>query len=439
MKTPALRNSIALFSCLASMLFGIASSQISNAAASPTLVVTNDGRGELIDIASDASRAFRLTNADEPGFVYAREVSTSKNGTLVFRGNTDVGTSIFTATSMGTGIKQITHPNPALTDPTCAGNDIAPQISQDGSKVVFLSTRGAAAQATPQCGVFSIYVVNIDGSGLKQINSLQSKDNGDGLSIRSVTWSPDGSRLAFRGDRLIVKNDGTKNITQAADVLGIINVDGSGEMDLPIFDCAQGQLLDWQADKVMYSVGGGIQGCPNDGRTDLAIYDVKTHATTQVIANQLNNDVNSSPGSARLSTSADQYIYTCFDRTNGNQDPAICINRLDGTNLQIKKQGSILNHDWISWASGKSMPLPSKIVPNLSTVSYKRGSGKLHLGATVQDAKGNKVVAIDISWTGEIISSSGDINLPKSSKVVGRKVVTGHWGNISTPITVTVT
>jgi Tol biopolymer transport system component len=63
--------------------------------------------------------------------------------------------------------------------------DTNPEISPDGTIVVFMSDRG---------GNWEIYRVNIDGSNL---TALTSDDASDGLP----TWSPDGTKIAFMSNR----------------------------------------------------------------------------------------------------------------------------------------------------------------------------------------------------------------------------------------------
>jgi hypothetical protein len=60
-----------------------------------------------------------------------------------------------------------------------------PEASPDGRRIVFMSFRD---------GNWEVYIVNVDGSGLRR---LTSDPGNDGLP----TWSPDGRTLAFVSDR----------------------------------------------------------------------------------------------------------------------------------------------------------------------------------------------------------------------------------------------
>jgi Tol biopolymer transport system component len=72
--------------------------------------------------------------------------------------------------------------------------------SPDGSRLVLAMEAGEGEPYNPRAG---IYVLNADGSGLRQISS--------GRSDLWPTWSPDGTRIAFvRGHQLYtMASDGT--------------------------------------------------------------------------------------------------------------------------------------------------------------------------------------------------------------------------------------
>lgn len=78
--------------------------------------------------------------------------------------------------------------------------DTMPSVSPRGDKVTFMSDR---------TGKWEVYVVNIDGSGLRQLT-----DSG-GYNSGLPTWSPDGNFIAFVSDRgnkwaaWVIKSDGS--------------------------------------------------------------------------------------------------------------------------------------------------------------------------------------------------------------------------------------
>jgi Tol biopolymer transport system component len=73
--------------------------------------------------------------------------------------------------------------------------DIESDLSADGTKVVFSSDRE---------GVYHLYVVNVDGSGLEKLTHEAAGDF-------SPRWSPDGKRIAFSraGAVWVMNSDGT--------------------------------------------------------------------------------------------------------------------------------------------------------------------------------------------------------------------------------------
>ena len=81
--------------------------------------------------------------------------------------------------SDGSGLRRIT------TLPAGSSMDKAPRFSPDGTQIVF--TREASNSAS------ELYVVNLDGSGLRSITPSN-------LHPGDATWSPDGSEIVFEAD-----------------------------------------------------------------------------------------------------------------------------------------------------------------------------------------------------------------------------------------------
>ncbi len=96
------------------------------------------------------------------------------NGRIVFSSNRDGGYEIYSMSSNGTDLRQ-------LTDNDDSVHDIEPALSPDGRTVAFASTRD---------GNYEIYTMSaVDGSN--QTRSTQS-----GSVDRSPAWYPDGTHLA---------------------------------------------------------------------------------------------------------------------------------------------------------------------------------------------------------------------------------------------------
>ena len=90
-------------------------------------------------------------------------------------------------------------------------NGDVPVWSPDGKKIAFMSDRD-----TP--GTFQIYVINSDGSGLKQLTNVQR--TGSAAGIGTYSWSPNGARIVFSTDR-----DGNREVYT-------MNADGSNPVNL---------------------------------------------------------------------------------------------------------------------------------------------------------------------------------------------------------------
>lgn len=82
--------------------------------------------------------------------------------------------------------------------------DVQPRLSPDVSRIVFASRRS---------GNYDLWLMNVDGSGLRQLTSDPATDS-------APTWSPDGTRLAFASGR-----GGNTDVY-------VMNADGSGVTQL---------------------------------------------------------------------------------------------------------------------------------------------------------------------------------------------------------------
>ena len=142
---------------------------------------------EIYSISVNGGKAKKLTNGI--GSLYAPELS--PNGEWI----------IFTKNGDGLWLMRPNGDNPhRLTD----RDDIDPTWSLDGSMIAFASSRGGARQ---------LFVMNADGTNIRQVTSL------DFMGGRS-SFSPDGTKLTFyRGPA------GDHNIY-------IINIDGTGLVQL---------------------------------------------------------------------------------------------------------------------------------------------------------------------------------------------------------------
>lgn len=139
---------------------------------------------------------------------------------IAFGAQTDAGLQVYRVNPNGTSLVQVTQSGGSM-----------PAWSPDRTKIAFSRAIG---------GVFTLMVMNLDGTGLAQ-------QFGAGYYAR---WSPDGTRIAFQ-----------RHVNGGAPQVFVVNVDGTGEEQLA--DHPGGSYLPtWspEGNKIAYAaapVGGG--------------------------------------------------------------------------------------------------------------------------------------------------------------------------------------
>lgn len=121
---------------------------------------------------------------------------------LTFTSDRD-GDSEIHSRSAGGAVRQLTRNR---------ADDYGAVWSPDGRRLAFVSTRD---------GDREIFVMNGDGTGLRQLTRNSRARNGAPISDQAPAWSPDGRRLAFVSDR----DGGEPEIYR-------MNADGSGQVRL---------------------------------------------------------------------------------------------------------------------------------------------------------------------------------------------------------------
>jgi hypothetical protein len=208
------------------------------------VALTNPGQPENYDILAvnpDGTGIEQLT--DDPAPEY--DPAWSPDGTKIAFAREHVDDSgdqgsmgIYVMNAAGSDVKRIT---------TGEGvHDRSPTWSPDGSMIAFSSNRK---------GFSDIWVVNADGTGLRQLTDLSEK----GVDYASLpTWSPDGSVIAFRRSPLEPSGE--------LEPQGIWLVDvGSGEL----VQLTEGPILDEPAS---WSPDGRHLAFSRKIRTETAVY-----------------------------------------------------------------------------------------------------------------------------------------------------------------------
>jgi Tol biopolymer transport system component len=108
----------------------------------------------------------------------------SPDGTrIAFQSNRTGDHEIYVMNADGSGVRQLTDSD---------GLDVHPSWSPDGSRIVFASARTTQMYSSP--GKLQIYVMDADGQHPVRLTNNQVNDY-------SPEWSPDGQRIAFLSDR----------------------------------------------------------------------------------------------------------------------------------------------------------------------------------------------------------------------------------------------
>lgn len=154
-----------------------------------------DGRGELSLIDSDGSNPRSIPNTIEGD----SSLAWAPNGShLAFVSSRPEGSSAQIYVSDGENVHAVTHSSQGV------GN---PVWSPDGQRIAFIGwgepvpvsdtvLSSALGPGAPPSGIISvsyprIYLVNVDGSGLRRLSDPASHNDSD------LSWSPDGSQLAL--------------------------------------------------------------------------------------------------------------------------------------------------------------------------------------------------------------------------------------------------
>ena len=180
---------------------------------------------------------------------FSMSTAAGLKGTIAFHSNRDGDFDIYVMNADGSGVRQLTH---------TTVHEFDPIWSPDGKRIAF--------SRLDETGDFDVIVINVDGSGAINLT------NNDVVHDFAGAWSPDGKRIAFASNR-----DGD-------DEIFIMNVDGSGVTQLTTNDGARdfptawssnGKQILFQSDRdgdtdlyTMNADGSGVRQLTNDPASD---------------------------------------------------------------------------------------------------------------------------------------------------------------------------
>ena len=190
-----------------------------------------------------------------------------------------------------------------LTPNTDDSMELDPELSPDGTAIVFISNRVTEQNLD---GNFEIFTMAIDGSDVRQVTVTADPWQQGAVQSYNPTWSHDGLQIAF---------DGYRELYGASEIYAI-NVDGTGEYRVTSnADFANKWLPDWSPDgsKILFTWGWDyyyqdVRTINPDG-TDEANLTPDTDGSAQGSAVW-------SPDGARIAYSADGTIPGVYPNPN---------------------------------------------------------------------------------------------------------------------------
>ena len=331
--------------------------------------------GQLISVNVDGSNSINLAPSDNGQFIQstsaASQPSIALNGTVAFSSNrSGTGNRVYVMNADGTGARQIT-----FRDATGA-DDNFPAISPDGSKVAFISRRALSANIPYQ----KVYIVNTDGTGMRQLDAFTFDSNGKTQDAdSSVAWSPESTRLVFRGVRLSNACN-PKGALAFQDVVGTINVDGSGEKDLACNSSAHSSVgLDWSPDGSLIAFTRS---------TDLGDPAVSVIDPTGAVRYSLGASLVGNCGTPHCIHFSPDNSRLAFPVSSGSFN-GIGIVNLDGSGRTLAANlGYAPDNLW--WTPGTAIPAPAKMTLAPDPAQAWPGH-PLQLVPSLLDASGNLI------------------------------------------------
>lgn len=253
----------------------------------PGRILTAPGNNNIIECTPDASNCIAVVaNGNGAGavvFTQANSPSVAANGAMALTSLIDVNGNcddagpcnphVFIMNPDGTGLRQLTFKS------NSAGyhGELSPAISPDGTMVAFLTNINTAPDTTHPN---EIYLVNADGTNMRQLTPFQTDPNGNSQGyVSGFAWSPNSKALAYRG--VVYTSACGTHLNQPifVAVIGLIGADGNSHQVLAC-DNNDGYVsaIDWSPDGTLLAWARNVQhgGEGNSaavGEPAIAFYD----------------------------------------------------------------------------------------------------------------------------------------------------------------------
>lgn len=389
------------------------------------LTSTGASQGGIVEFNTDGSNGLNLTPNPFDGGCHTGigykdyHPSVSRDGKLIaFASSREPSSAgrprIFVMNADGSNLRQLTFNVPSGEFQAIEVRDLNPVISPDGTRVAFISNRAVhtlppGAPSGYQYRSSDIYIVNTDGTGLHPVTTLQTiNDPNNGTvpasNIVSVVWNPDGTRLAFRGTRLVM--EGNPSVARSRQIVSTINADGSGETPVAIIQTT-GQFgsLDWSpTGQIAYVWGGEAQGAPQqrlviDGTQYL-------YSDFPAIA-----DAPGDAGSMRFSPDGQRIGWV------NNQGRFVSVNTAASGRIETPPVG-VGAGEPIWWQPGAPITPPARLELAPDPVTVWEGGG-VQMTPTLSDHQNNVLARAATAWRLELCSG-GSASVTNTGFVTAR-------------------
>jgi Putative binding domain, N-terminal/WD40-like Beta Propeller Repeat len=375
--------------------------------------------------------------ADEPSIANNGTIAFtaiwSIDGTCVLGGQGICGPHVFLMDAGGTNVRQITF-NPA--NATSFGGDNYASISPDGTMVAFVSNRNPASDGSYHVAV---YVVNSDGSGLRQVTPFTYDAGGNAHgNMFSVAWSPDSKRLTFKGSVYTSFCGTFFGSPIEAEIVGLINVDGTGGTYLAcdnVNAAGSGFAIDWSPDGTLIA---HARNSINFGEPAIAIIDLSGQGrfasglTTAQLGNQSTFGGEVCPTDRHCLHFSPDGTRLAYENNSPSDNPSfygISTINLAGTVRSDSAAFGTRLETGIWWAPGAALPAAAQITLAPNPVEVWPGFSQ-QLTPTLLDANNNLILHTARTYNvNYVYAHSCSVEIGPYGLVMFRSIQSGFEGS----------